>query len=137
MAANDFNQKIIDEFRSNGGAVGGPFEGDPMLLLHSKGHKSGEERVNPLVYQQVGDQWAVFASFAGAPTDPAWYRNLVAHPDTTIEIGTESVPVRARVAEGAERERIWEKQKSAMPGFAEYEVKAGDRVIPVVVLERR
>ncbi len=137
MAPSDFNQKIIDEFRSNGGAVGGPFEGAPMLLLHSVGRRSGEERVNPLVYQQVGDEWAVFASFAGAPSDPAWYRNLIAHPDTSIEVGAQQVPVRARVAEGEERDRIWEKQKAAMPGFAEYEVKAGDRVIPVVILERR
>lgn len=137
MAANDFNQKIIDEFRSNGGAVGGPFEGAPMLLLHSVGRRSGDDRVNPVVYQQVDDAWAVFASFAGAPTNPAWYHNLMAQPDTVIEVGTETVPVRAREAEGGERDRIWEKQKATMPGFADYEVKAGERVIPVVILERR
>ncbi len=137
MAPNDFNQKIIDEFRSNGGAVGGPFAGAPMLLLHNVGRKSREERVNPVVYQQVGDDWAVFASFAGAPSNPAWYHNLMSHPDTTIEVGTETIPVRAREAQGEERERIWEKQKADAPGFAEYEVKAGGRMIPVVILERR
>lgn len=137
MPANDFNQKIIDEFRNNGGAVGGPFEGAPMLLLHSSGRRSGEERVTPVVYQKVGQAWAVFASFAGAPVHPAWYHNLMAQPDTTIEIGTDTVAVRARDAEGDERTRIWEQQKAAMPGFAEYEEKAGDREIPVVILEAR
>ncbi len=137
MAPTDFNQKIIDEFRINGGVVGGPFQGAPMLLLHNLGRKSGDERVNPVVYQRVGDDWAVFASFGGAPSTPAWYHNLMAHPDVTIEVGTETIPVRAREAQGEERQRIWEKQKADMPGFAEYEVKAGDRLIPVVILERR
>ncbi len=137
MAPTDFNQKIIDEFPINGGVVGGPFQGAPMLLLHNLGRKSGDERVNPVVYQRVGDDWAVFASFGGAPSNPAWYHNLMAHPDVTIEVGTETIPVRAREAQGEERQRIWEKQKADMPGFAEYEVKAGDRLIPVVILERR
>lgn len=137
MAPSDFDQKVIDEFRSNQGAVGGPFAGARMLLLHSVGRKSGGERVNPVVFQQVGDDWAVFASFAGGPVNPAWYHNLMAHPDATIEVGTETIPVRAREAEGEERARIWEKQKAVVPGFAEYEAKAGDRVIPVVILERR
>jgi deazaflavin-dependent oxidoreductase (nitroreductase family) len=87
------------------------------------------------VYQQVGDEIAVFASKAGAPSDPDWYRNLVANPDVTVEIGRETVPMHARVAEGEERTRIWEKQKQEMPGFADYEAKAG-REIPVVVLSR-
>ncbi|HET6964264.1 MAG TPA: nitroreductase family deazaflavin-dependent oxidoreductase [Acidimicrobiales bacterium] len=137
MAPSDFNQQIIDEFRNNQGVVGGPFAGAPMLLLHTVGRKSGGERVNPLVYQQVGDGWAVFASFAGAPVDPAWYHNLMAQPETTIEVGTETIAVHAREAEGEERDRIWQKQKADAPGFADYEVKAGDRVIPVVILERR
>ncbi len=137
MAVNDFNQKIIEEFRSNGGVVGGPFEGAPLLLLHSVGRKTGEHRVHPVVYQKLDGAWAVFASKAGAPSHPAWYLNLVDRPDSTIEVGTDTQAVRARVATGQERERIWEKQKATMPNFAEYEEKAGDREIPVVVLEPR
>jgi deazaflavin-dependent oxidoreductase (nitroreductase family) len=131
----DWNSKIIEEFRANGGKVGGPFEGAPMLLLHTTGRKSGRERVNPLVYLQVGDDIAIFGSKAGAPTDPDWYRNLAANPEVTVEIDGETVPMRARVAEGEERTRIFDRQKQAMPGFAEYEAKAG-RPIPVVVLSR-
>jgi deazaflavin-dependent oxidoreductase (nitroreductase family) len=131
----DFNQKIIDEFRANGGKLGGQFEGAPMLLLHHKGAKTGTERVNPVTYQQVGKDLAVFASKAGAPTNPDWYHNLVAHPKTTVELGTDTVPVTARVAEGDERTTIWEAQKKAQPGFADYE-KSTDRQIPVVILER-
>ena len=137
MAPNDFNQQIIDEFRSNAGVVGGPFQGAALLLLHTVGRKSGETRVSPVVYQPVADGWAVFASKAGAPTNPDWYHNLKAQPDVTIEVGTETIPVRSREAEGEERTRIWEKQKADMPGFAEYEEKAADRIIPVIVLERR
>jgi deazaflavin-dependent oxidoreductase (nitroreductase family) len=133
--ASDWNTKIIEEFRANGGEVGGPFEGAPMLLLHTTGAKSGLERVNPVVYQQVGDDVAVFASKAGAPTDPDWFRNLQANPEVTVEIGRETVPMKARVAEGDELTAIWEKQKQEMPGFADYEAKAG-REIPVVVLSR-
>jgi deazaflavin-dependent oxidoreductase (nitroreductase family) len=137
MAPNDFNQQIIDEFRKNAGVVGGLFEGTTLLLLHTTGRKTGEERVHPLAYRPVDGAWAVFASFAGAPTHPDWYRNLIAGPDTTIEVGGDTVEVRARDAEGHERDRIYEAQKAAIPVFAEYEKKAGDRVIPVVLLERR
>jgi deazaflavin-dependent oxidoreductase (nitroreductase family) len=134
---NEFNQAIIDEFRANGGKVGGGFEGAPMVLLHHTGAKSGAERVAPLVYRSEGDAIVVFGSKGGAPSHPHWYRNLVANPETTVEIGTETIKVRARVAEGAERDRIWSAQKQAMPGFAEYEAKiAGTREIPVIVLER-
>jgi deazaflavin-dependent oxidoreductase (nitroreductase family) len=131
---NDFNAAIIDEFRANGGKVGGGFEGAPMLLLHTTGAKSGAARTNPMVYQQVGDNYAVFASKGGAPTNPDWYHNLVAHPDVKIEVGDKTIGARARVAEGDERERIWSKQKQVMPGFADYDQKTS-RVIPVVVLE--
>lgn len=134
---NDFNATIIEEFRANDGVVGGPFEGAPIVLLHTVGARTGTARVNPLVSQPVGDDMAVFASAAGSPKHPAWFRNLMAHPETTVEIGTEVREVHARVAEGDERAQIWERQKSLMPGFAEYEVSAGDREIPVVVLERR
>lgn len=132
----DFNTTIIEEFRANGGRLGGQFEGAPILLLHSTGAKSGKERVNPMMYRKVGDQMAVFASKAGAPTNPDWYHNLLAHPATTIEIGTDTVPVVARVAEGDERTEIWEKQKKDAPGFADYE-KGTTRQIPVVILEKK
>ncbi len=133
---NDRNALIIEEFRANAGKVGGPFEGRNMLLLHNIGAKSGAERINPLVYQALDDNFAIFASKGGAPTNPAWFYNLVANPEVTIEVGTESVAVRARVAEGHERDEIWERQKAALSAFADYEA-ATERVIPVVVLERR
>lgn len=128
------NPKIIEEFRANGGAVGGVFEGRPLLLVHSTGAKSGEARVTPLMYQRVGGSYAVFASKAGAPSNPAWFYNLTAHPDTSIEVGDETIPVTARVASGDERTSIWEKQKTDYPFFAEYEATAGRR-IPVVILD--
>jgi deazaflavin-dependent oxidoreductase (nitroreductase family) len=131
---DDWNRRVVDEFRGNGGRVA-QFEGRPLLLLHHTGAKTGTERVNPLVYLPMGDDFAVFGSKAGADTNPAWYHNLRAHPDTTIEVGTETLPVHARVAESAERERIWEEQKRENPNFAEYEQKT-TRPIPVVVLER-
>lgn len=130
---NDFNQTIIDEFRANKGKLGGQFEGAPMLLLHHTGAKTGKERVNPMMYRTVGDDIAVFASKAGAPTNPDWYYNLVAHPEATAEIGEKTVPLVARVAEGEERTKIWEAQKKEYPGFAEYEA-ATTRQIPVVIL---
>jgi deazaflavin-dependent oxidoreductase (nitroreductase family) len=132
---NDWNRQVIEEFRQNAGKVSGQFEGFPLLLLHHSGARSGTERVNPLAYQVVGDNFAVFASKAGAPTNPDWYHNLLAHPEITVEIGSETVPVVARVAEGDERDQIWAEQKRLAPGFAEYEEKT-DRQIPVVVLER-
>ena len=134
--AGDWNKKIIDEFRANEGRVGGRFEGRPILLLHHTGAKSGTERVNPLAYQQLdGEDVAVFASKGGAPTNPDWYYNLIANPKAKVEIGTDTFDVVARVAEGEEHERIWERQKELMPGFADYEQKT-TRKIPVIVLER-
>jgi deazaflavin-dependent oxidoreductase (nitroreductase family) len=132
---SDFNTSIIEEFRANQGKVGGPFEGAPLLLLHTTGAKSGQERINPMMYAAVGDDLAVFASKAGAPTNPDWFHNLRANPAASVELGADSFGVSARVAEGDERERIWSAQKSAYPGFAEYEEKT-DREIPVVILER-
>jgi deazaflavin-dependent oxidoreductase (nitroreductase family) len=132
---NEFNRGIIEQFRANGGKVGPPFEGAPLLILHSTGAKSGKVRLAPIVYQEVGDAWAVFASKAGAADNPDWYHNLLANPGAKIELGTEDVAVTARVLEGDERAAIWEKQKELMPGFAEYEAKT-DRIIPVVLLER-
>jgi deazaflavin-dependent oxidoreductase (nitroreductase family) len=133
---NDFNTAIVEEFRANAGKVGGNFEGAPMLLLHTTGAKSGKERVNPMMYRQVGDDIAVFASKAGAPINPDWYHNLVARPEVTAEIGTETVPLVARVAQGDERTAIWDAQKKDFPGFAEYEEKT-TRQIPVVILTRK
>lgn len=133
---NDWNAKIIAEFRANDGKVGPPFEGAPLLLLTTTGARSGQERVSPVVFQPVGDAWAVFASKAGAPTNPDWFHNLKANPEASIEVGTETVPVTASVLEGARRDEIWAKQKELMPGFADYE-KATTRTIPVVLLNRR
>src|ERR1700735_3475831 len=99
MPEESFNQKVIDEFRANAGKVGGPFEGAPMLLLHSTGAKSGGARLHPGVYQADGDRYVIFASYAGAPTNPDWYHNLVAHPDATIEVGTDTIDVTATVAQ--------------------------------------
>jgi deazaflavin-dependent oxidoreductase (nitroreductase family) len=127
------NAAVIEEFRANGGVVGGR---STTLLLHTKGARTGEPRLNPVAFQEVDGGWAIFATRAGAPRHPDWYQNLVANPDVTIEVGTETLDVRARTAEGEERERIWTKQKEAAPNFAEYEAKT-DRVIPVVILERR
>jgi deazaflavin-dependent oxidoreductase (nitroreductase family) len=135
MAEANWNTKIIDEFRANDGKVGGGFEGAPLLLLHTIGAKSGQERVNPMMFLPVGDRYAVFASKAGAPVNPAWFHNLVANPDVTVEMGSETFQARATVAERAERDRIYRQQAELYPGFADYETKT-DRVIPVVLLER-
>lgn len=132
---NDWNAQIIQEFRANDGKVGGNFEGAPLLLLHTTGAKSGLERINPIMYQDLGDgRVAVFASKAGSDSDPDWYRNLVANPDVAAEIGVDTRPFRARTAAADERGPIWTKQKNDYPGFADYEASTS-RVIPVVVLE--
>jgi deazaflavin-dependent oxidoreductase (nitroreductase family) len=131
---DDWNSKIIAEFRANGGKVGGPFEGAPLLLLHTVGAKTGQERVNPMMYRAVGDGYAVFASKGGAPTNPDWYHNLLAHPQVRAEIGTETREFTARVADAQTREPIWTAHKRAYPGFADYETKT-TRQIPVVILE--
>jgi deazaflavin-dependent oxidoreductase (nitroreductase family) len=131
----DFNQTMIDEFRANGGKLGGGFAGATMLLLHSTGAKTGKERVNPLAYQAIGDDFAVFASKGGAPTNPDWYYNLRAHPKVKVEVGNETIDVTAREAVGEERDRIWTEQKRRMSGFADYEERT-TRTIPVIVLER-
>lgn len=132
---NDFNASIIAEFRANGGKVGGPFEGAPMVLLTTTGAKSGLPRVAPLVYYSEGDRRIIFASKAGAPTNPDWFHNIVANPTVTVEIGTETYEATAQVVEGAERDRIYAAQAAIMPGFAEYQEKT-TRVIPIVELVR-
>jgi deazaflavin-dependent oxidoreductase (nitroreductase family) len=133
--ASDWNRAIIEEFRANGGKVGGQFKGAPMLLLHSVGARSRKVRVNPMMYQDVGNGLAVFASKGGAPTNPDWYHNLLANPRVVVEVGLEKFDVTARVAQGEERARIWTKQKQRYPGFADYERRT-TREIPVIILER-
>lgn len=133
---NDWNRKIIEEFRANEGRVGGPFEGAPMILVHHIGAKSGTERVTPLVYfPQPDGQIVIIASKAGAPTNPDWYHNLKANPKITVEVGTETFPVEAAEVEGAERDTIWNSAVAANPGFGEYQKKTS-RLIPVLRLTR-
>lgn len=134
--ANDFNQSIIDEFRANDGKVGGPFEGAPMLLLTTTGAKSGQARTAPLVYLPDGDRYVVFASKAGAPTNPDWYHNLVANPSVSVEVGSDRTDADAVVLTGEERDQLFAKQAERMPGFKDYQDKT-TRVIPVVALQPR
>ena len=129
----DFNARIVDEFRANEGRVGGPFEGTPLLLLSHTGARSGRTRVNPLAYQRDGGGYVVFASKAGAPTNPDWYHNLRAHPNVTIEVGTETIDVLASEATGEERERLFRAQAERLPQFADYQRRT-ERAIPVIVL---
>ena len=129
----DFNAQIIEEFRANDGVVGGPFEGATLLLLHHVGARSGTDRVNPLVYNRDGDRYVIFASKAGAPTNPDWYHNLKAHPNVTIEVGTDTIEVAASEATGDERDRLFNAQVERSPQFGEYRDKT-DRVIPVILL---
>jgi deazaflavin-dependent oxidoreductase (nitroreductase family) len=124
---------LIEEFRANQGVVGGPFEGATLLLLHHVGAKSGKDRVNPLVYNRDGDRYVVFASKAGAPTNPDWYHNLKANPNITIEVGTDTIDVVASEASGEERDRLFDAQVQRSPQFGEYRDKT-DRVIPVILL---
>ena len=133
---HDWNQNIINEFRANDGVVGGPFEGATMLLLHHSGRKSGTERVNPLVYMADGDRYLVFGSKGGAPEHPDWYRNLLANPAATIEVGTEKFDVEASEITGEERDRLYAKNAAARPAFAQYQQKT-TRTIPVVALRRK
>ena len=127
------NQKIIDEFRANNGKVGGRFEGKTLLILHTTGAKSGKERVNPAAYIRDGKNYVVIASKGGAPTNPDWYYNILAHPRLTVEVGTKTFPVEARVTEEPERTRLYNKMADMMDSFNDYRRKT-DRVIPVIEL---
>jgi len=131
--SNDWNRKIIDEFRANGGRVGGMFHGKTLLLLHTKGAKSRQERINPVAYVRDGERLVVIASKGGAPTNPDWYYNVVATPDLTVEVGTETFRVHATVAEEPERTRLYNKMVEMMPGFDDYRRKT-TRKIPVIAL---
>jgi deazaflavin-dependent oxidoreductase (nitroreductase family) len=132
---NDWNAQIIEEFRENDGKVGGQFEGAPMVLITTTGAKTGKRRTTPLMSLPDGDRLAIFASKAGAATNPDWYHNVRANPTVTVEFGAESFDAMATIVEGDERDRLFRKQAELYPGFAEYEAKT-DRVIPVVILDR-
>ncbi|MGO9657892.1 MAG: nitroreductase family deazaflavin-dependent oxidoreductase [Acidimicrobiales bacterium] len=133
---SDWNSKIIEEFRANEGRVGGQFAGAPLVLLHTRGARTGQERVTPVMYLDLDGRRFVFASYAGADKDPDWYRNLVAHPEITVEVGAETYRALAAPVSRAERDRIYAEQARRYPGFAEYEAKTS-RVIPVVELTRQ
>jgi deazaflavin-dependent oxidoreductase (nitroreductase family) len=133
---NDWNRQTIEEFRANGGKVGGMWEGRPLLLLTTTGAKSGQRRTNPTMYLRDGDRLLVFASKAGAPTNPDWYHNLLAHPEVTVEVGPETYTANATVLSGEERDRLFAKQAGLYPQFAEYQAKT-TRQIPVIALEQR
>jgi deazaflavin-dependent oxidoreductase (nitroreductase family) len=135
----DFNTRVIREFRENDGKVGPPFEGAPMILVHHVGAKSGEVRTSPLVYFEDDDRYLIVASAAGAPSHPAWYHNLKANPTISVDLGTpegvRELKVEAEEITGYERDRLWEKIKAAAPGFGDYEKKTeGIRTIPVFAL---
>ena len=133
MAHDDFNEHNIAEFRANHGRVGGQFEGAPLVILHTVGAKSGEPRTNIMMYQADGERYLVFASYAGADKNPAWYWNLKANPDTRIEVGDDVIDVHATELEGNERDEKYALQAERYPGFADYETRTS-RVIPVVAL---
>jgi deazaflavin-dependent oxidoreductase (nitroreductase family) len=132
---NDWNTKIIEEFRANHGQVGGQFEGAPMVLITTTGARSGKQRTNPLVYLPDNGRVVVFASKAGAPSNPDWYHNMVANPGVTVEVGHERYEATAVEVTGDERERLFAAQIAVMPGFKNYQ-EATSRLIPVIVLER-
>ena len=129
----EHNKGIINEFRANGGKVGGYFTGSTLLLLHTLGAKSQQERINPAAYVRDNERFVIIASNSGEDTHPNWYHNLVANPLVTIEVGTEKLQARASIAEEPERTWLYDKMVEMMPGFAEYPLKT-PRVIPVVVL---
>lgn len=133
MSGSDWNTQIIADFHKNHGKVGGNFEGAPLLLLHHKGAHSGKTRINPMMYLKEGDRFLVFASKGGADTNPDWYHNLKAHPDAQIEVGDEKIDVHADEVKGTERDRLYERQASLYPTFAQYQ-RQTKRVIPVIAL---
>jgi deazaflavin-dependent oxidoreductase (nitroreductase family) len=132
---SSWNQATIDEFRANAGKVGGRFAGRTLLLLHTVGAKSNEERINPVACITDGDRLVIIASKGGAPTNPDWYHNILAHPLVTVEFGTEQFQAQAEVASEPERTRLFNKMVEVAPGFAEYQRKT-TRVIPVIILTR-
>jgi deazaflavin-dependent oxidoreductase (nitroreductase family) len=132
---NDWNAKVIAEFRANSGKVGGQFKDATMVLITTKGARTGQQRINPLVYLPDGERVVIFASKAGAPTNPDWFHNLRANPLVTVEVGTETYQARAVVIDGEERDRLYAAQVKRFAAFGEYEAKTS-RKIPVIALER-
>jgi deazaflavin-dependent oxidoreductase (nitroreductase family) len=132
---NQWNKTVVEEFRANGGKLGGQFADAPVLLLHTKGRRSGKEFLNPLAYYADGDRYLVFGSKGGADTHPDWYLNLVAEPTAHIEVGTESFDVQVTDLQGEERDRLYAAQAEVMTNFADYQAKT-TRVIPVIALSR-
>ena len=136
MAVNEFNKSIIAEFRSHGGKVGGPFAGSTLLLLTTTGARSGNPHTNPVMYFVDQDRYLIVASHAGAPTNPPWYYNLIAHPVVEVEMGTERFKARAEVVGEPERSTLYANIAAAKPAFAEYQRKT-TRPIPVIALYRQ
>lgn len=132
-SVGDWNAQTIAEFRKNHGKVGGNFEGAPLLLLHHTGARSGKPRINPMMYLKDGDRYLVFASKAGADTNPDWYHNTMAHPEVQIEVGDDTISAHAEEIKGNERDTLYARQAALYPNFAEYQRKT-KRVIPVVAL---
>jgi len=132
---NDWNRQTIEEFRANEGKVGGFWEGKPLLLLTTTGAKSGQRHTTPTMYLRDGDRLLIFASKGGAPTNPAWYHNLLAHPQVTVDVGTETYEANATVLKGEERDRLFARQAELYPQFGQYQVRT-TRKIPVIALER-
>ncbi len=133
---NDWNRRTVEEFRAHQGKVGGVWEGRPLLLLTTTGARSGRRHTTPVMYLREGDRLFVFASKGGAPTHPDWYRNLLAHPDVTVEIGDQTYEALAKPMTGAERDRIYTQWAQMYPQFREYQEKTS-RIIPVIELEPR
>lgn len=132
---DDVNKSVIEEFRTNGGTVGGPFAHVPLLLLTTIGAKSGKTRINPLAYQADGDRLLIFASKGGTPTHPDWYHNVLKNPEVTVEVGSEKFTAVAEEIKGEERDRLYAKQAELYPNFADYQTKT-TRLIPVIALKR-
>ncbi len=135
MAEDDWNRKIIEEFRSNHGKVGGPFEGATLLLLTTEGAKTGNRRTVPLGYMPDGDRVCVFGSNSGGPKNPDWLYNVISHPEVTVELGDEEYPARATVITGEQRDQLFARGVERVPQFGVYQEQT-TRVIPVIALER-
>ena len=131
-----FNDNMVADLRAHAGvSTQGPMAGRHLMVLTTTGARTGEPRTSPVAYTRDGDAYVIIASKGGAPTHPAWYHNLVAHPDVTVEVDGQRFEARATVTHGAERRRLYDAQAALMPGFADYETRT-ERVIPVVRLER-